>query len=488
MSAHTTKSNLLVIMDDEHSPKALGCNGRSMAITPNLDRLAAAGTWFRNAYTPSPLCVPARACLATGLPVRENLCWDNAIAYGGQHASWGHRLQAAGRRTAAVGKLHFTDVSASTGFDEQFVPMHLYADGDLHGSLRDPLPVRYQSRSIVDRIGGGETEYTEYDRKIAELAQQWLRERAGERGGPWALFVSFICPHYPLVAPQAFYDLYPIERIPLPKRRIEPWHPKSDWWAEFERSYVFEQSFANDTQRRAAIAAYYGMVSFVDDLVGKVLATLHECALAPDTTVLFTSDHGDNLGARGLWGKSTFYEEAAGIPMLLAGPGVPAGRVARTPVSLLDVYPTALDCAGIAAGPEDAGRPGISLRERAAEDDPDRVVVSEYHGAGATTGAFMLRTGRWKYIHLVGHGAELYDLENDPEELYDLALRADYRARVQQLEARLRALLDPEAVDAHAKRDQAALVARHGGREAILRLGGVNATPVPGRPGIFVAG
>jgi len=482
-------TNLLYIMDDEHNPKALGCAGHPLVKTPNLDRVAQRGVRFRYAYSSSPLCVPARGCIATGLPVHQNGCWDNAIAYDGRIPSWGHRLQENGHRSVSIGKLHYTNETDSTGFDEQHIPMHIFDGGDLHGSVRDELPVRYQSKNLAAHIGRGETEYSDYDRKIASLAQNWLTREAPKHGSkPWVLFVSFICPHYPLVAPPEYYDMYPVERIPLPKRRIDYGAPKHPWWQAFDGSYVFDRYFPSDHERRVAIAAYYGLCSFVDNNVGKLLKTLEDSGLAGNTRVIFTSDHGDNLGSRGMWGKSTMYEESAGIPMFLMGPDVPAGRTVQTPVTLVDLYPTILDCTGVAPNADDRKRPGRSMLRIAAEkDDPDRLVMSEYHGAGARTGSFMLRRGRFKYIHYVGYAPELYDLDTDPEELYDLGTRVEFASVVKEFEKTLRSMLDPEDVDRRAKRDQAALVARHGGREAVLSKGGVNHTPAPGNDPIYIA-
>ena len=167
--------NLLVIMDDEHNKKVLGCNGHPMVRTPNLDALAARAVCFDNAYSSSPICVPARAALATGRHVHETGCWDNAIAYAGKPRSWAHALRDAGRRVVSIGKLHYGSEEVDGGFTEQIVPMHIEAGvGDLYGLLRDPLPIRHQSADLARSIGPGESSYTRYDRDIARRAVRWL--------------------------------------------------------------------------------------------------------------------------------------------------------------------------------------------------------------------------------------------------------------------------------------------------------------------------
>src|SRR5690606_18676501 len=135
------------------------------------------------------------------------------------------------------------------------------------------------------------------------------------------------------------------------------------------------------------------------------------------THVIYTSDHGDNLGARGVWGKSTLYEESVKVPMIVAGPDV-SPAVCDTPVDLLDLFPTILQLSGLNPQPEMGDRPGRSLLEIAADKpDAERLILSEYHAAGSNSAGFMLRKGRWKYHYYVGFRPELFDLENDPEEL-----------------------------------------------------------------------
>ncbi|WP_299615614.1 sulfatase-like hydrolase/transferase [Pelagibius sp.] len=470
--------NLLIIMDDEHRGDALGCAGHPLVQTPNIDRLAARGTQFANAYTNSPICVPARAVLATGRYAHQTGYWDNCIAYDGATPSWGHALQSAQHPVTSIGKLHYLDDECPTGFDRQILPMHIHDGGDTHGLVRDDPPTRPQCRDLAENIGAGETEYTDYDRNIAAAACAWLRERAASANGrPWTTFVSFICPHYPLVAPKEFFELYDPARIPLPKKRPDDGTAATEWWQAFENCYIWDRFFESDAQRRIAMAAYYGLISFIDDNVGTLLQTLEDCGLDKTTRVIFLSDHGENLGARGLWGKSTMYNESVTIPMLAAGPGVPAGVVRRTPVSLLDIYPTVLDNAGLAV-PED--RPGRSLFDLAAlPDDIARLVFSEYHATAAKSAEFMLRRGRYKYIHYVGYPPELYDLEDDPEELCNLARRDSHAGLIREFEGTLRGMLDPEAVDRAAKTDQERLIERYGGREAVIAKGGKSATPAP---------
>ncbi len=484
-------ANLLFILSDEHSRRVLGCYGHPMIGTPNLDRLAARGVRFTDAYTNSPICVPARASLATGRHVHDIRFWDNAIAYDGSVKSWHHRLREAGHEVASIGKLHFRSADDDNGFGEEIMPLHIVDGlGDLLGLLRDPLAVRKASLRLAGGAGRDDSNYQQYDDKITAAAIEWLRARpAAQATGngadtPWVLFVSLVCPHFPLVARPRWYDLYPEDRVPLPTMYAPEERPDHPYVLALRQCMPFDEPFDPEKLRRA-IAAYFGMVSFTDHNVGRLLATLAATGLAAGTRVLYSADHGDNLGTRGLWGKSTMYEESAGVPMILAGPDVPQGAVCRAPVSLVDCFPTILAGAGLPMHPDDRELPGASLFDIAAGNAGPHSMMCQYHAAGAVTGAFMIRQGPYKYVHYVGMRPQLFDLEADPFERRDLGADPAYRGTIAACEAALRRVVDPEAADALARADQAARIAEHGGRAAIIARGSFGHSPVPGVTPVF---
>jgi choline-sulfatase len=477
--------NLLILCSDEHDPRHSGFMGSPLVRTPHLDRLAAGGTVFERTWTPSPICVPARASLATGRWVHQHRCWDNAIAYDGRTPSWGHRLQQAGVRVESIGKLHYRSAADDTGFDRQQEAVHIAeGKGQVWGCVRDPLPERNEGAGLFRQLGAGETEYNRFDMRVAEGTVQWLRDRAalgvaGRDAAPAVLFAGIVAPHFPLVVPQQWLDLYPPESLPAPKLRPDQTGYVRHPWVQ--RQAVFnnlDNQLGSDARRRLAVASYFGLVSFMDAQMGKVLDALDASGLRDETLVLYISDHGDNLGARAMWNKSLLYRESTAVPMVLSGPGV-ARRRCATNASLVDVFPTVLDAMGVAPNPDDADLPGRSLLELGAAPEQDRAILSEYHAVGSPTGAFMLVDGRYKYHHYVDYAPELFDLHDDPEELHDLAASPAHQAVRVRLRERLRSLLDPEAVDRMAKDDQNALVDRHGGREAALSVGKIGATPVP---------
>jgi len=475
-------TNLIFIMSDEHNKRVTRCYGHSTINTPNLDRLAAEGTRFADAYTNCPICVPARASFATGQYVHKVRCWDNAIAYQGEPPSWGHRLMAQGHRVTSIGKLHYKASNPKVnGFDEEILPLHIVNGiGDLLGLIRDELPRRPGSANLGPEAGRGESEYTHYDRAIADETVKWLKEQAPRhKEKPWALYAGFVAPHFPLIAPPQFYDLYPEDRVPWPDMYQPGERPRHPFIDAMRKCLCYDDAFDAPMVRRA-ITAYFGLVSFLDDNIGKILRALEETGLAGNTRVIYSSDHGDNLGTRGLWGKSTMYEESAGIPMIMAGPGVPRGNVCTTPVMLADAFPTFIGALGAKPDPRDEDLPGTSLIDIAQGYVPQRTVLSEYHAAGAMTGSHMIRHGNYKYVHYTGLPPMLFDLAADPHERSDLGRNPAYQAVIADCEVRLREVVDPEAADRLARADQQAKIEAHGGKDAILKRGTFRYSPPPG--------
>jgi choline-sulfatase len=296
------------------------------------------------------------------------------------------------------------------------------------------------------------------------------------------LFVSFVCPHFPLTAPPEFYYQYPLDSIVPPKQYGRAERPVHPFLRDYAQSFVYDKYF-DDEKLRKAIAGYYGLCSFLDDNIGQVLRALDCAGLADSTRVLYTSDHGDNLGNRGLWGKSTMYEETAAVPLIMSGADIPAGRVVATPTSHVDVYPFIMQCVGAEIPADD--HPGHSLLDIANGFEPERTVLSEYHGMGSTTGAFMIRNGRYKYVHYVRYAPQLFDLADDPEELHDLAGDAA-RARVlDECRALLGQICDPDDVDRRAKARQRDLLEQNGGRAAVIARGDLGFSPPPGVQPVF---
>lgn len=481
-----TPKNLLIIMSDEHNAKMLGCAGHPIVETPNLDRLAASGTRFSSAYCTSPVCIPARASFAVGKYIHQMGYADNADAYDGVVPSWHHKLRERGHRVVSIGKLHFREEGEDHGFSEEIIPMHIIeGKGDLMGLVRSDLPVRKGAYKMANLAGPGESQYTFYDREIAARAQVWLREEAAKHDDkPWVLFVSFVAPHFPLTAPPEHFYKYYDRDLPLPKLYARHERPDHPYLVDYRSSFNYDDYF-DAAKLKKALAGYYGLCSFLDENIGKVLQALSAAGLADDTRVLYTSDHGDNLGTRGMWGKSTMFEEAAGVPLIMAGPDIPTGKVINTPASHVDAYPFILEAVGVDEPALRDGFPGVSLNDLADGEKPSRNVLVEYHGMGSATGAFMIRHKQYKYIYYVDYPPQLFDLAADPEEVHDLAQEPTSAAVLNDCHQRLLAICDPIAVDAKVRQRQAELLEANGGRDLVIQRGDLGFSPPPGAAIIF---
>ena len=473
--------NLLFILSDEHQRNAAGCYGNQIVQTPHIDSLAARGVRFTNAYTNCPICVPCRASLATGRYVHQIRYWDNAFPYDGAVPTWGHRLQQADVRVDSIGKLHYRRAEDDDGFSQKHDAMYVAEGiGELMSCLRENPPFRKGRGGIVN-AGPGESAYLRYDARIADQACDWLAQHADD-AQPWMLFVSFVNPHPPFIAPQALYDLYPASAMPLPVQ----WHP--DEWPEhpaldyFRRYFGWADGFST-AEIRNATATYYALCTYLDQKIGQLLGALDAHGLSDKTRVVYTTDHGAMVGARGLFGKFQMYDEAAAIPLIVAGPDAPTGKVVDTPVSLVDCYPTIVEAMGL----EDANEsdlPGESLWSIAEQPDQERTIFSEYHAAGSRHGIYMLCDGHHKYIHYLNEPPQLFDLVADPEERINLASQPEQAHVRLKFERRLQEILDPHAVDRLAKADQAAKVTAFGGEEAVLARGLSNSA-IPGEKPVF---
>jgi choline-sulfatase len=475
-----------MFVGESHNRALLGAAGHPVIRTPTLDGLAARGTLFRNSYCTSPICVPARASLATGFYPHQNRYWENSIALDGRTPTWMKRARAAGVHVAGIGKFHFRNGEDDNGFSEEIAAMHIAeGEGELIGLLRGlgEEPVRgglwdlYTRRTGV----GDETSYQAYDRRITGHTIDWLRARAGRTGDrPWALCVHYVSAHAPYTVPQELFDLYPLDRVPMPVQfRIDerPAHPA----IQHLRRILGQPDGIDETLLRTLAACYFATITHLDREIGRVLAALGEAGLSDDTRVVYTADHGYSHGNHFILGLFNLYEHSVGVPLVMAGPDIPAGRQVEQIVSHVDLFPTLLEGLGVPSEAADAGMPGISLWRAMAGRESARVGFAEYHALGSPAGAFMLREGSDKLIYHVGMAPQLFDLAADPEERHDLSAEGRGHDRASALERRLREIVDPEAADRQAKADQRARVAELGGPAEILRRrGGFVYSPPPG--------
>jgi choline-sulfatase len=343
------------------------------------------------------------------------------------------------------------------------------------GLLRDHEAV-LDCSSYAKEIGPGDDHYTQYDLSVTRNACDWLHNKENQDSDkPWALFVSWLRPHYPLTCPEEFYNLYPLEQMDQPRFLRDDERPSHQVLQAVRKNFDYEKYFIPET-KKVARASYYGLCSFLDYQVGQVLKALETSGQAENTLIIYTSDHGDHNGDRGLWTKMTMYDESSSIPMIIAGPGIPKQKTVTTLSSLIDIYPTILEATG--ASHDSKERPGMALQTIANSDHLERDILSEYHDGGSPTGMFMLRTDGWKYNYYPGYPSELYHIAEDKDELVNLAESAEHQQVLTDCHQRMLELVDPETENKRAFADQAKAIERLGGVEAILNSDEFDCTPV----------
>ena len=397
--------------------------------------------------------------------------WDSAQAYTGNPPGWAHAMRDVGYDVLSFGKLHHRSTADDDGFTERVLPMNIVGGvGWLQGlPRRQPIPYD-EAHELAADVGVGETTYTRYDRRINESASTWLRDPARHER-PWTAFVSLVAPHYPLSAPEEFAAQYPLSDIPPPE--IAPADHQHRAVGAMQRFFHYGDFF-DDAKVTEARAAYFALCSFMDDHVGQLLTALDANDLGDDTLVIYTSDHGEMLGNRGLWCKSFMFEDSVGVPMIVRGPGVPQGSTVEANVNLVDVAATIAD-----AGQCSIESPGESLIHRANNPRSDRPGFSEYYDGGSITGSFALRLGEWKLVHHEDFEPEFYNLAEDPDELIDLGTSPRVAVERDQCLQTLNDLVDTKAANTRAFADQGILVDQHGGRDALADVFRFNHTPVP---------
>ncbi len=436
-AAPARRPNIVFICSDQHSGRVLGVNGHPIVRTPNLDRLAGMGVHFRNAYTGNPVCAPGRASMMTGQFASDVGSFCNSTPLG-RHPSWGNYLKQAGYRCRATGKLDLTG-GVDYGFEEEDTS-HGHAVGpDITSLFRSPVCFRRGEREVVD---GEFKDRQDSDEDLAKDAIDFIGKQSGQ--WPWALYVGMHMPHPKWVAQKKYLEIYPPEKMPLPaipEGYLERRHQMFQILANFKNV----QAPIAPARIRRARAAYLGMVSEVDEYVGRVLDVVLKSGHLDNTLFVYTSDHGEMGGDHGLWLKNVLLENAARVPLLMAGAGLPQGRAVETPVSHVDMVATVLDLAGAtpevklrghSLAPLAHGRPGAH----------PGFTFSESHSEGNCTGSFMIRKGDWKYLYFTGDRPLLFNLKDDPAELQDLAGKPETAAIQKELHAHLTSLVDPDAV------------------------------------------
>ena len=432
--------NILLITTDQQRADTIAALGNPTIQTPTLDRLVREGTAFTRCYTPSPVCVPARHALATGLPPHQIGCFDNRVD-AMPFPSLMERLHSSGYQTHGVGKMHFgPDLWRNWGFEsrdtsEEIQPIESEQDDfcrflrengfehvvEPHG-VRSEMYYLPQPSQLPARLHN-----TAW---VADRSLEFIENRDPSR--PFFLWTSFIKPHPPFEVPTPWDKLYRAAEM-LPPFRPEGFEKLLTYWNHYQNRYKYRDKGYDEMLVRTLKASYYACITFIDHHVGRILAGLGE--ELDNTLVIFTSDHGELLGDYGSFGKRSMLNAAAQVPMLVRYPErFAAGIQCDTPTTLLDIWPTCLAAAGESdwqVSPE-----GQNLADIATGDTERDTVFSQYsHGA---TGLYAAVTKDLKYIYSAADNREwLFDLRVDPNETHNFAGNPSYEDRQANLKRRL---------------------------------------------------
>lgn len=456
------KPNILIIMVDQLNGTFFPDGPADFLHAPNLKALAARSARFVNNYTSSPLCAPARASFMAGQLPRRTRVYDNAAEYVSSIPTFAHHLRRAGYYTCLSGKMHFVGPDQLHGFEERLTTDIYPADFGWTPDYRKPgerIDWWYHNLGSVTGAGVAEiTNQMEYDDEVAFFANQKIYQLARENDDadrrPWCITASFTHPHDPYVARRKFWDLYEDcahlapEIAPIPFDEQDPHSQRIMMSCDYTNFDLTE-----DNVRRSR-RAYFANISYLDEKVGELIDTLTRTRQLDDTMILFCSDHGDMLGERGLWFKMNFFEGSARVPLMIAGPGVTAGRH-DAPVSNLDITPTIADLAGLSIEeilPWTDGESLVPVINGAKRVSP---VLMEYAAEASYAPLVGIREGKWKFIHCTLDPDQLYDLDADPKELRNLAADPAYAEIVADFRARVAARWDMDAFDKEVRESQA---------------------------------
>ncbi len=428
--AAVPRPNIILFECDSMDGRVMGSMGHPAAVTPNLDRLAAAGTLLRNTYCNSPQCVPSRSSMWSGLQTHHCEGWSNSKGLERSAPTFQNYLEAGGYTAAIFGKTDY--LSGGHGLS-----------GSISAWTRAAnimLPEKQRPGAVI-RPGGNQERQHQRDWAMVDETIAWLRQNA--KRSPFFLHCGPSIPHPPFVTSRRWFDAIDPARVTIPPYETKL-HPAMEYMSVRKNTFgAFSHQEIADIRR-----TYFAMIAELDAMVGRVVRAVDELGLRDSTYFIFTSDHGEMNMEHRQFLKNALYEGSARVPLIVTGPGVKKGAAVNDLVSLIDIYPTLMDMAGLG---HPAGLEGTSLMPLLtgrASRRPDWV-LSQYHSNMGNTGSFMLRRGSFKYIAYAGFEPQLFDLQADPEEMRNLAKTRPEVAR--DMENRLRGVIDYPAVDAKVK-------------------------------------
>lgn len=445
------RPNILFIMADQMAAPILPLHDAASPVQmPNLMKLAEQAVVFDSAYCNSPLCAPSRFTLVSGRLPSKIGAYDNAADFPADVPTYAHYLRRLGYRTALSGKMHFCGPDQLHGYEERLTSDIYPADYGWAVNWDEP-DVRaswYHNMSSVLQAGPCvRSNQLDFDEEVVFKARQYLYDHVRlTPEQPFCLTVSMTHPHDPYTIGREYWDRYEGVDIPLPRQHIEQSEQDPHSQRILKIIDLWDKPLPEDKIRDAR-RAYFGACSYIDDNIGKLLKTLEECGLAEDTLIVFSGDHGDMLGERGLWYKMHWFEMSARVPLLVHAPQrFTAHRVSQS-VSTLDLLPTLVELAGgqVEQGLELEGHSLLPhLQGKGGHDE----VLGEYMAEGTLSPLMMIRRGPWKFVYSEQDPLLLFDLDSDPLERQNLAESSEHRGILAGFIAEARERWDIPAIHA----------------------------------------
>ena len=458
--------NLLFLFSDQHSARVAGCYGDGLAHTPALDGLAAEGVTFDAAYCPSPLCTPSRMSAMTARQPHRTGVWGNQDVLHSGLPTFAHSLGAAGLDPVLIGRLHSLGPDQHLGYADREVGDHHPNWLGLPRLDMGPLQgTASPDRRSLRNSGRGQSAYEVKDEDVTEAALARLDRIAADiasgRRERFAMTVGLMLPHAPFVARPDDYAKFE-GRVGLASPRAPSPDDDHPWLAAWRKTTDIES--VTEAEELRSRAAYYGLVTAMDRMIGRLLKRLDALGLADNTLVVYASDHGEQIGAHGLWWKHTFYEASVRVPIIMRWPArLPAGQRRAQVVNLTDLTSTMLDAMDAPPLPDACGLSFLGVAQDATAPWIDRT-FSEYCQASqmdwapaGTTVNRMIRDGRYKLNYYHGYPPQLFDLAEDPDEERDLASSRRHAAVRDALTAEVLRGWDPDAI---ARRLESGLAAK----------------------------
>lgn len=427
------RPNIVFIQVDSMDGRAMGCMGHPSlrGATPNIDRLADEGVLFENAYTNCPICCPSRASMWSGLYTHRCEAWNNYKGLSRTDPTFVDALGRAGYRTKLTG-----DTDHISGGHTQRARVSAWTRS---ANIMRPN-YRMGPPEVLD---SNETRVHTHDWESVDAASKWLRDEAASDARPFFLYLGVNVPHPEFSISRHYLDLIDESPVELPPVDESP-HPVLAY-QRVSKNWTY--GFADETVRLVR-RIYFAMIAEADAMVGQVLRALDETGLSDSTCIFFLSDHGELAMEHRQFFKMSMYEASARVPLIIRPAGGGKGVRVRRPVSLIDVYPTLMELAGARPMNDLDGHSLVADLVGVRSAHPG-FVLSQFHDSTCNTGMFMLREGGWKYIAYVGYASQLFNVEEDPWELCDLA--AAQPQKVREMDAHLQSLVDCEAVDRKVK-------------------------------------